>query len=98
MTRDEYLAFEAESEAKHEFWPLSDDREGRGLVVEVGEAVTLAGAGLAHNQIVSNLTRELGNRLLGRDCRVALLRPPHQSGHALLLPRRGRSLRSAKAH
>ena len=70
MTRDEYLAFEADSETKHEFWPLSGDREGRGPVVEVGEAVMLAGAGLAHNQIVSNLTRELGNRLLGQDCRV----------------------------
>ena len=64
MTRAEYLAFEEEAERKHEFHPFPDGGGDLGLVV------AMAGASLVHNQIVFNLGRELGNRLLERGCRV----------------------------
>ena len=68
MTRDAYLAFEEEAEVKHEFHafrgPFTGSDDHLGLVV------AMVGASLAHNQIVFNIGRELGNRLLERGCRV----------------------------
>ena len=64
MTRAEYLAFEEEAERKHEFHPFPDSGDDLGLVV------AMAGASLVHNQLVSNLGRELGSRLLERGCPV----------------------------
>ena len=64
MTRAEYLAFEEEAEIKHEFHAFPDSGDDLGLVV------AMAGVSLTHNQIVFNVGRELGNRLLERGCRV----------------------------
>ncbi|MFI5384926.1 MAG: Uma2 family endonuclease [Fimbriimonadales bacterium] len=55
-TREEYLAFERASETKHEFLN--------------GRIYAMAGAGLAHNRICTNLTRELSNQLKGKPCQV----------------------------
>lgn len=56
-TRPEaYLAAERVSEAKHELWS--------------GEVFATAGASYAHNEIVTNLARELSERLRDRPCDV----------------------------
>lgn len=56
-TRPEaYLAAERASEAKHELWS--------------GEVFATAGASYAHNEIVTNLARELSERLRDRPCDV----------------------------
>ena len=52
----EYLALERHSEVKHEFLD--------------GELFAMAGSSEAHNLIVGNLVRELGNRLLEGPCKV----------------------------
>jgi Uma2 family endonuclease len=56
MSAEEYLAFERAAEGKHELWD--------------GEVFAMSGASLAHNQIVRNLIRHLGNALEGMDCQV----------------------------
>src|SRR5437879_758991 len=50
----EYLALERASKEKHEYF------EGR--------IIAMAGASLAHNNIVANLIREIGNSLKGKPC------------------------------
>ncbi len=52
----EYLAIEREAEAKSEYID--------------GEMYAMAGASFAHNRIVANLIRSLGNRLEGGPCVV----------------------------
>lgn len=56
MHRDAYLAFERAAETKHELWD--------------GEVYAMSGASLAHNLIVGNLVRHLGNLLEGSGCVV----------------------------
>ena len=51
----EYLAFERESQKKHEYFK--------------GEVFAMAGAGTRHNILFSNLFIELGMRLKGKPCR-----------------------------
>ena len=51
----EYLDFERDSQEKHEYYK--------------GEVFAMAGAGLNHNLIFSNLFGELGMRLKGKECR-----------------------------
>ncbi|MCA9684199.1 MAG: Uma2 family endonuclease [Myxococcales bacterium] len=51
-----YLAFEREAKDKHELWG--------------GEVYAMSGASLAHNCIVANLVRRLGERLDGTPCRA----------------------------
>ena len=53
-TPEEYLAFERASETKHEYFG--------------GEIFAMVGASWAHNQIVANLLRILGNQLLESPC------------------------------
>jgi Uma2 family endonuclease len=57
MDREAYLAFERGAEHKHELWD--------------GQVYAMGGASLAHNRIVANLVRHLGNGLDGSGC-VAL--------------------------
>lgn len=54
MTVSEYLRFERDSETKHEFHD--------GLVVD------MAGGSVAHALITANLSRALGNALVGKPC------------------------------
>lgn len=54
MDDDTYLAFDRSAETKHELWD--------------GEVYAMAGASLAHNRIVRNLVRHLGNALSGSGC------------------------------
>jgi len=56
MTEDEYLAFEATSDVRHEFYN--------------GELFDMAGASRQHCDISSNLMTEIGIRLKGGPCRV----------------------------
>jgi Uma2 family endonuclease len=56
LTAEEYLFQERLSETRHEFFN--------------GEIFAMAGASRRHNQIVSNLTRILGNQLADRPCSV----------------------------
>lgn len=55
-TIDEYLAFEAKSERKHEYYD--------------GEIFAMAGTSLDHGRIISNLARILGNQFLDQLCEV----------------------------
>jgi Uma2 family endonuclease len=55
MGEGSYLALDRASEIKHELWD--------------GEVYAMAGASLAHNLIVGNLLRHLGNALDGSGCR-----------------------------
>lgn len=55
-TGEEYLAWEREADCKSEYLR--------------GEIYAMAGATIEHNTIASNLTREIGNSLKGRPCRV----------------------------
>lgn len=55
-TPDEYLAFERNSEIKHELWN--------------GELFAMAGATEAHNLIVTNAVSELRTQLKSRPCKV----------------------------
>ena len=55
-TVDEYLAFERESEIRHEFLD--------------GEIFAMAGAEPAHNDIFSNTHNSLMNQIKGRPCKV----------------------------
>jgi Uma2 family endonuclease len=52
----DYLAAERVAEDKHEYFD--------------GEVVVMQGASLRHEDIVSNLVREIGNKLKGKDCRI----------------------------
>ena len=52
----DYLAAERLSEEKHEYFE--------------GEVIEMNGASLRHEDIVSNIVREIGNKLKGKDCRV----------------------------
>lgn len=54
MHPEAYLALDRASEAKHELWD--------------GEVYAMSGASLAHNQLVGNLVRHLGNALEGSGC------------------------------
>ena len=56
MTEAEYLALDAASPERHEFYN--------------GEVVAMAGAEPVHGVIVAGLSRALGNRLEGRPCLV----------------------------
>lgn len=56
MDEDSYLALDRCSEIKHELWD--------------GEVYAMSGASLAHNLIVGNLLRHLGNALAGSACRA----------------------------
>jgi len=56
FTEAEYLALEAVSETRHEF--------------SGGRILGMAGAELAHNQVVQNVRMLLGNALLNGPCRV----------------------------
>ncbi len=55
-TPEEYLAFERASDEKHEF--------------VAGEIFNMSGASFAHNMILANVARKLGNQLEGRNCAV----------------------------
>jgi Uma2 family endonuclease len=52
----EYLVFERSSQNKHEYYD--------------GQVSAMAGASMAHNHIVSNVIREVGNLLKGKRCMV----------------------------
>jgi Uma2 family endonuclease len=54
MDEDSYLALDRRSELKHQLWD--------------GEVHAVSGASLAHNLIVANLLRHLGNVLDGSPC------------------------------
>jgi len=56
LTAEEYLAVERKARFKSEFYK--------------GEMFAMAGADKAHNLIVSNVLRVLGNQLLERDCNL----------------------------
>ena len=56
LTALEYLAIEAASDVRHEFFD--------------GEMFAMSGGSLWHNLIKDNFARALGNRLEGRGCRV----------------------------
>ena len=56
MTEAEYLAFERQSEAKHEFID--------------GEVIAMVGASRAHNLICVDLLRIISTHLRGKDCEV----------------------------
>src|SRR5580700_4352347 len=55
-TPQEYLALERASKEKHEYF--------------AGKVLAMAGASLAHNDIVANLIREIGLLLKDRPCRI----------------------------
>lgn len=55
MTEQEYLAFEEESEGRHEF--------------RDGEVVGVSGGTASHSMVEGNLVTSLGNRLRGGPCR-----------------------------
>jgi len=52
----EYLAAERLAEEKHEYFE--------------GEVIVMQGASIEHEDIVSNLVREIGNGLKGKSCRI----------------------------
>jgi len=56
MGAEEYLAFDRAAADKHELWD--------------GEVFAMSGASLAHNRIVRNFIRHLGNALAGMGCEV----------------------------
>jgi Uma2 family endonuclease len=56
ITVEDYLRMENASETKHEF------RHGR--------IISMAGATFEHVSIATNLTRQIGNQLVGTSCRV----------------------------
>lgn len=56
MTVAQYLALELETSEKHEYFK--------------GEIYAMGGASFSHALLTGNVTRELGNRLRGKPCRV----------------------------
>lgn len=56
MTEAEYLAFERESDIKHEYLD--------------GYVIAMAGASRQHNLICANLSRLIGNHILDRNCEL----------------------------
>ena len=56
VSPQEYLLAERLSEEKHEYFD--------------GEVIEMDGASLKHEDIVSNIIREIGNKLKGKDCRI----------------------------
>lgn len=69
MSEDVYLTFDRSSEEKHELWD--------------GEVYAMTGASVAHNLIVRNLIRHLGNELDGSACQ------PLPSDLRVRIPQRG---------
>ena len=53
---EEYLEFERESDVRHEYLD--------------GQVYAMAGESLSHSRVCSNLSREVGNELKGRNCEV----------------------------
>jgi Uma2 family endonuclease len=70
----DYLAAERVADEKHEYFD--------------GEVIVTQGASLKHEDIVSNLVRELGNKLNGKDCRIRAsnLRTASPSFHSFTYP------------
>jgi Uma2 family endonuclease len=56
MTMEEYIEFDKNNEGRWEYFD--------------GEVIDIAGATLNHNQIVSNVSRILGNKLEDKGCRA----------------------------
>ncbi|MFO7566887.1 MAG: Uma2 family endonuclease [Enhygromyxa sp.] len=69
MSEDAYLALDRSSEEKRELWD--------------GQVYAMTGASVAHNRIVRNLIRHLGNALDGSDCE------PLPSDMRVRIPERG---------
>jgi Uma2 family endonuclease len=70
-TVEEYLAFEDQSEEKHEY--CDGDilgRDGTAIDIEMVRVIDMAGADEAHLQIDQNLSRRLGEKLDGTNCVV----------------------------
>ena len=55
MTEEEYLALEAQSEVKHEYYR--------------GEMFAMSGVKIEHTRIAMNLSRDLGNHLRRKSCK-----------------------------
>jgi Uma2 family endonuclease len=70
----EYLSQERTAKDKHEYYK--------------GNVIALAGASLAHNDIVANLMREIGNFLKDKPCRIlpSDIRVTIPSGEAYMYP------------
>ena len=58
ISPEEYLAGELLSEVRHEYY--------------AGEIVAMAGASVAHNRIVGDIFRALGNHLEGKRCEALM--------------------------
>lgn len=58
ISPEAYLVLDAEAETRSEYWD--------------GQVVSMAGAEPEHNQLIVNLTIELGQRLRERGCRMAI--------------------------
>ncbi len=61
-TPEQYLEMERKADFKSEYW--------YGHIYPLGGIVGMAGAGEAHNLIVTNVVRELSIQLKGRPCRT----------------------------
>jgi len=74
ITPTEYLVQERAAEYKHEFYK--------------GRVTAMAGASLAHNEILANLIGEMGNILKGKPCRIlpSDMRVTIPSGDAYMYP------------
>lgn len=74
ITAAEYLTQERLAKDKHEYYK--------------GKVTDLAGASLAHNQILANLMREIGAVLKGKTCRIlpSDIRVTVPSGEAYMYP------------
>lgn len=74
ITAAEYLTRERASKEKHEYFK--------------GQVTDLAGASLAHNDILANLIREIGAVLRGKPCRIlpSDIRVTVPSGEAYMYP------------
>src|SRR5216683_4009465 len=70
----EYLIRERKAKDKHEYFE--------------GDIIALAGASLAHNRIVANLMRSVGNILAGKRCEIlpSDIRITTPSGKAYMYP------------
>ncbi len=62
MTEAEYLAFEAQSDEKHEF----DD----GVVRPLSRLIMMAGGTRSHSRVIARIIRSIGNALDGTGCEV----------------------------
>lgn len=70
LTEQEYFAIEKETDLRHEFID--------------GFIYAMAGGSLDHNTIIGTLSREIGNHLKGKPCRVfaegVKVKAPHKNG------------------